>query len=155
MSVQTTVGTTTMKTASVQRDSELSFVRAVHHARSIVPETTTTEAIVLVRDKKADISLVREATNLAKGAISLVKAVIRVKAATNLARVVISPVRDRVVTNLVRDKKAVISPAKVRVTSARVVMANLSRSLMASPTILIRKGLVSMVPITIRMLNTA
>ena len=113
------------------------------------------EAIVLVRDKKAVISLVREATNLAKGAISLVKAVIRVKAATNLARVVISPVRDRVVTNLVRDKKAVISPAKVRVTSARVVMANLSRSLMASPTILIRKGLVSMAPITIRMLNTA
>ena len=130
-------------------------MRAVHRVRSIVPETTTTEAIVLVRDKKADISLGREATNLAKGAISLVKAVIRVKAATNLARVVISPVRDRVVTNLVRDKKAVISPAKVRVTSARVVMANLSRSLMASPTILIRKGLVSMAPITIRMLNTA
>ena len=130
-------------------------MRAVHRVRSIVPETTTTEAIVLVRDKKAVISLVREATNLAKGAINLVKAVIRVKAATNLARVVISPVRDRVVTNLVRDKKAVISPAKVRVTSARVVMANLSRSLMASPTILIRKGLVSMVPITIRMLNTA
>ena len=97
-------------------------MRAVHRVRSIVPETTTTEAIVLVRDKKAVISLVREATSLAKGAISLVKAVIRVKAATNLAR---------------------------------VVMANLSRSLMASPTILIRKGLVSMVPITIRMLNTA
>ena len=130
-------------------------MRAVHRVRSIVPETTTTEAIVLVRDKKAVISLVREATNLAKGAINLVKAVIRVKAATNLARVVISPVRDRVVTNLVRDKKAVISPAKVRVTSARVVIANLSRILMASPTILIRKGLVSMVPITIRMLNTA
>jgi hypothetical protein len=70
--------------------------------RSIVPETTTTEAIVLVRDKKA-----------------------------------------------------VISPVKVRVTSVRVVMANLSRSLMASPTILTRKGLVSMAPITIRMLNTA
>lgn len=130
-------------------------MRAVHRVRSIVPETTTTEAIVLVRDKKADISLVREATNLAKGAINLVKAVIRVKAATNLARVVISPVRDRVVTNLVRDKKAVISPVKVRVTIVRVVMANLSRSPMASPTILIRKDLVSMVPITIRMLNTA
>jgi hypothetical protein len=113
------------------------------------------EAIVLVRDKKAVISLVREATSLAKAAISLVKAVIRVKAATNLAKVVISPVKDRVVTNLVRDKKAVISLAKVRVTSVRVVMANLSRSLMASPTILIRKGLVSMAPITIRMLNTA
>ena len=155
MSVQTTVDTTATKTGSVPRDSEQPFVRAVHRVRSIVPVTTTTEAIVLVRDKKAVISHVREATNLAKGAINLVKAVIRVKAATNLARVVISPVRDRVVTNLVRDKKAVISPAKVRVTSARVVMANLSRSPMASPTILIRKDLVSMVPITIRMLNTA
>ena len=155
MSVQTTVDTTATKTGSVPRDSEQPFVRAVHRVRSIVPETTTTEAIVLVRDKKADISLVREATNLAKGAINLVKAVIRVKAATNLARVVISPVRDRVVTNLVRDKKAVISPVKVRVTIVRVVMANLSRSPMASPTILIRKDLVSMVPITIRMLNTA
>jgi hypothetical protein len=155
LSVQTTVDTIATKTDSVPRDSEQLFVRAVHRVRSIVPVTTTMEAIVLVRDKMAVISLVREATSLAKAAISLVKAVIRVKAATNLAKVVINPVKDRVVTNLVRDKKVVISPVKVRVTSVRVVMENLSRSLMASPTILIRKGLVSMAPITIRMLNTA
>ena len=152
---------TATKMGSVPRDSEQPFVKAIHNVKTIVPVTTMENmvshvmGIVLVRVRKVAISPVRVISRAkVKVVISLVRAVIRLKVATNPVRVVISLVRDRAVTNLVRDKKEVISPVKVRVTSVRVVMANLSRSLMANPTILIRKDLVNILPITIRMLST-
>ena len=138
MSVQTTVGATVTMTASVPKDSEQPFVRAVPHVRIIVPAAATEStysratAIVPVRVRMAATSRVREVISRAK--------------------VVTSLVRDRVATSHAKDRAA-ISPVKV----VRVVMASpiRSSSLMASPTTPTRKVPVSIRPTMIRMPSIA
>ena len=165
MSVQTTVGATVTMTASVPKDSEQPFVRAVPHVRIIVPAAATEStysratAIVPVRVRMAATSRVREVISRAKVVTSLVKD----KVATSPAKdkVAISRVRDRVDISLVRDRvatshakdRAAISPVKV----VRVVMASpiRSSSLMASPTTPTRKVPVSIRPTMIRMPSIA
>ena len=156
MSVQTTVGATVTMTASVPKDSEQPFVRAVPHVRIIVPAAATEStysratAIVPVRVRMAATSRVREVISRAKVVTSLVKD----RVATSLARdrVDISLVRDRVATSHAKDRAA-ISPVKV----VRVVMASpiRSSSLMASPTTPTRKVPVSIRPTMIRMPSIA
>ena len=155
MSVQTTVGATVTMTASVPKDSEQPFVRAVPHVRIIVPAAATEStysratAIVPVRVRMAATSRVREVISRAKVVTSLVKDRVATspakdKVAISLVRdrVDISLVRDRVATSLVRDRAA-ISPVKV----VRVVMA--------SPTTPTRKVPVSIRPTMIRMPSIA
>ena len=167
MSVQTTVGATVTMTASVPKDSEQPFVRAVPHVRIIVPAAATEStysratAIVPVRVRMAATSRVREVTSLVKDKV--VTSLVKDRVATSLARdrVAISLVRDRVDISLVRDRvatshakdRAAISPVKV----VRVVMASpiRSSSLMASPTTPTRKVPVSIRPTMIRMPSIA
>ena len=156
MSVQTTVGAIVTMTASVPKDSEQPFVRAVPHVRIIVPAAATEStysratAIVPVRVRMAATSRVREVISRAKVVTSLVKD----RVATSLARdrVAISLARDRVATSHAKDRAA-ISPVKV----VRVVMASpiRSSSLMASPTTPTRKVPVSIRPTMIRMPSIA
>ena len=165
MSVQTTVGAIVTMTASVPKDSEQPFVRAVPHVRIIVPAAATEStysratAIVPVRDRMAATSRVREDTSRAKVVTSLVKD--RVATSPAKDKVAISPAKDKVDISLVRDRvatshakdRAAISPVKV----VRVVMASpiRSSSLMASPTTPTRKVPVSIRPTMIRMPSIA
>ena len=165
MSVQTTVGAIVTMTASVPKDSEQPFVRAVPHVRIIVPAAATEStyspatAIAPVRVRMAATSRVREDTSRAKVVTSLVKD--RVATSPAKDKVAISPAKDKVDISLVRDRvatshakdRAAISPVKV----VRVVMASpiRSSSLMASPTTPTRKVPVSIRPTMIRMPSIA
>ncbi len=151
------------KVVSVPRASVLLFMTVLRRMRTIVPVTTmvasmvsSVVAIVPVRDRRVDTSLVRAVTSVRD------KVAISVRAVTSLAKEVTS-VKAKVVTSRVRVvisarvRKVVIRLVKVRAaTSVKVrVDTNPIRSLMASLEVLIRKVPVSIRPTTIRMLSTA
>ena len=105
-------------------------------------------AIVPDRDKMA-------VTSLVKAVISPVRdrvAINHVREVTSLVKEAISPARDRAVSSLVkeaispvRDRRVDTSPVKLRAATSVRVVTNHTRSLMASLALLIRR-----VPVSIR-----